>query len=102
MRGRTADPVQAKKSKGRNTHLISKAELDRSREGDCRIIPDIFKVAVRGLSCLLFCGQIELFRKLPQSCSMEDPCQDRHKDNQHQWNHQGTYNKSVFDNRQVN
>lgn len=38
------------------------------------VIPDIFKVAVWGLSRLLLCWQVELFRKLPQSCSVKDPC----------------------------
>ena len=43
-----------------------------------RTIPDIFKVAVRRLSRLLLGGQVQLFRKLPQSSSMKDSWRQTH------------------------
>lgn len=48
-------------------------------------IPDIFKVAVGGLSRLLLSGQVQLFRELPQSGSMKDPWQrtQTHKERLH-------------------
>lgn len=64
----------SKKSKGENT-------CPTSNEWPAgRTIPDIFKVAVRGLSRLLVRGQVQLFRKLPQPGSVKDPCLRRHKD----------------------
>lgn len=38
------------------------------------VVPDVFKVAVGGLRWLLLCRQVELFGKLPQSCTMKDSC----------------------------
>lgn len=42
-------------------------------------IPNIFKVAVCGLSGLLFSRQVQLFRELPQAGSVKDPCQRRER-----------------------
>lgn len=62
---RAADPGEhPRKARGRSTCPASAQ----------RTIPDIFKVAVRGLGRLLLRGQVQLFRKLPQSSPMKDPC----------------------------
>ena len=79
MRGGTADSGENPTQVKAKTHVaFLEEELHKIEGGACRInergLPDIFKVAVWGLSRLLLYRQVELFRKLPQSCSMKDPC----------------------------
>lgn len=77
---------ESKTSTGRNTCPTSKAELEESNQGAPMInedswgaVPDVFQVAVRGLSPLLLGGQVQLLRELPQSGSVEDPCERRQR-----------------------
>jgi len=79
-RNRTADSWRdSKKSKEARTHVhTSDEKLDRWGEGG-GFIPDIFKVAVRGLGGLLLRGQVHLLREMPQAGAMEDPCRRRER-----------------------
>lgn len=60
-------------------------------QGGGGAVPDIFQVAVGGLSGLLLSRQAQLFGELPESCSVKDPCLTRrHRGNRQSGNNRLT------------